>query len=172
MEMEKPGKPETITAVENQMFKRDSPHLKTYKYEKKIRFRLEVTVLNQKPSTPAAFRFQVLSIPCKWMSKAAVDACQDYKLVTGVCRVVMPVKTCRVENLMHVKPVMKQNPPVGVVWRFGKENASSGMSPSNERSKKLQGIIATYWQHYRKRSTWLPIQRVRLIGNRDHQLGE
>ncbi|GFY15758.1 hypothetical protein TNCV_1284031 [Trichonephila clavipes] len=33
-------------------------------------------------------------------------------------------------------------------------------------------ITSTYWRHCMKRSTWLPIQRMRLIRNRGCRLGE
>ncbi|GFT31175.1 HTH_48 domain-containing protein [Trichonephila clavipes] len=39
-------------------------------------------------------------------------------------RVLMPLKTHRVDGLMHVKSVEALSPPVGVVWTLGEEDAA------------------------------------------------
>ncbi|GFT11413.1 hypothetical protein TNCV_1144761 [Trichonephila clavipes] len=54
-----------------------------------------------------------------------------HELVAGVVEsrvhVLMPLKTCHVEWLMHVKSAVAQCPHIGTVWKLGDWFASSGV---------------------------------------------
>ncbi|GFW01146.1 hypothetical protein TNCV_1763841 [Trichonephila clavipes] len=51
---------------------------------------------------------------------------------------VTELKTHRVEDLMHVKPVETRNPPYGVVWKFKEEVPAQVSTSLLDRGSKLR----------------------------------
>ncbi|GFU96400.1 hypothetical protein TNCV_89761 [Trichonephila clavipes] len=57
----------------------------------------------------------------------------------------MPLKTCRVERLMHVKPIVAQSPPFGV-WNHkncSKEHPKTKMQASHRRRRDCRTLANT-----------------------------
>ncbi|GFV42561.1 hypothetical protein TNCV_3718941 [Trichonephila clavipes] len=58
-------------------------------------------------------------------------------------RVLMPLKTHRVDNLMHLKLVVAQSPHVGVTWKLREGGIVQTSSSSPDRCSKLRDPLST-----------------------------